>query len=379
MIGSLVFSKSHSLVRYIRREGYVDNGETYCSLRTLRCDLKDKDDEYLRGVVSALALNLGDKRLKKFIKHNTENFSLSRFVKFCSFLDENKCKRVMYLTEYHELLKGVDTKEAESLVYNLKNAKVTSKKGFIARHGEDIGGLMFKEFQRTSSLSYEIKKESGFDTRLISHWCKDHWIAKGYSEKEAELAVSEAQFKYAGINPTIWRSKGYSESEVDTIMAEIDSKKGSAYSFDKLRLKLSHLSEDEVLSILENRKTNMVNTLIEKELAAPKEYYDKFKSYSHRVRVLTEQSKLHLVDNIHLRSLNYHLDHRYSILRGFLDNVPAEVLSSHHNLEVISATDNLSKASGCSIELSELLSKACIVYHNKSTVTQSTIIQSNVN
>lgn len=379
MIRGLEFSSTKSLVRYIRRAVYVDNGETYYSLRTLRCDLKDKDDEYLRGVVSALILNLGDKRLKKFIKHNPVNFSLSRFIKYCDFLDSNKYKSVMYLVEYHKLLRGVGDKEAESLVSAVKSNKVTSREGFIARHGDVIGEQMFKEFQRTSSLSYEIKKENGFDIRLISHWCKDHWIAKGYSEKEAELAVSESQFKYAGVNPTIWRSKGYSESEVDTIMAEIDSKKGASYSFDKLQLKLPHLSADEVLSILDGRKVSMVNTFIEKELAAPKEDYDKFKSYSHKVRVLTEQSKLHLVDNIHLRSLNYHLDHRYSILRGFLDNVPAEVLSSHHNLEVISATDNLSKASGCSIELSELLSRACIVYHNKDIVTQSTIIQSNVN
>ena len=51
----------------------------------------------------------------------------------------------------------------------------------------------------------------------------------------------------------------------------------------------------------------------------------------------------------------YHLDHKYSILRGFLDNIDASVIGSIHNLEMIIGRNNLVKGCKCSITINELM------------------------
>jgi hypothetical protein len=58
-----------------------------------------------------------------------------------------------------------------------------------------------------------------------------------------------------------------------------------------------------------------------------------------------------------LRGKDYHLDHKYSIVRGFLDNIEEEIIASPLNLEIKSSKDNLSKQGNCDITLEELLEK----------------------
>lgn len=51
---------------------------------------------------------------------------------------------------------------------------------------------------------------------------------------------------------------------------------------------------------------------------------------------------------------DYQLDHKFSIIEGFKQNVPVEVMSSLVNLELLKAFDNASKQGNCSITLEEL-------------------------
>jgi len=50
----------------------------------------------------------------------------------------------------------------------------------------------------------------------------------------------------------------------------------------------------------------------------------------------------------------YHLDHKYSIYEGFRNGIPAYVIGSHHNLQIIKYIDNLTKMTECSITIDEL-------------------------
>jgi len=54
----------------------------------------------------------------------------------------------------------------------------------------------------------------------------------------------------------------------------------------------------------------------------------------------------------------YHLDHKYSIFQGFLDGVPADVIGSKFNLEMLPWRENLIKRTKCSISLEELMNEA---------------------
>jgi len=49
------------------------------------------------------------------------------------------------------------------------------------------------------------------------------------------------------------------------------------------------------------------------------------------------------------------LDHKYSKLQGFKDNVNPEIIGNINNLEFIPWKDNISKKDKCSITINELL------------------------
>lgn len=50
-----------------------------------------------------------------------------------------------------------------------------------------------------------------------------------------------------------------------------------------------------------------------------------------------------------IRGNNYHLDHKYSIIRGYYDGIAPEMIGSIHNLEIITAEENVRKGAKCSI------------------------------
>jgi hypothetical protein len=58
-----------------------------------------------------------------------------------------------------------------------------------------------------------------------------------------------------------------------------------------------------------------------------------------------------------LRSNNLHLDHIYSIYDGFLNNVPAFIIASPHNLRLVSCSKNLSKGKKSEIMFENLCEK----------------------
>jgi len=58
------------------------------------------------------------------------------------------------------------------------------------------------------------------------------------------------------------------------------------------------------------------------------------------------------------RSINdFHLDHKYSISKGYLNNIPVYIIGSLSNLEVIPSYDNRKKGKSCSITKEELFNE----------------------
>jgi len=55
------------------------------------------------------------------------------------------------------------------------------------------------------------------------------------------------------------------------------------------------------------------------------------------------------IDPHGLRGNGFHLDHKYSIIRGYYDGVPPEIIGSVANLEILPVTENLLKGAKCSI------------------------------
>ena len=61
------------------------------------------------------------------------------------------------------------------------------------------------------------------------------------------------------------------------------------------------------------------------------------------------------IDPNGVRGKGYHLDHKYSIIRGYYDGIPPEIIGSKFNLEILLESENLKKNSKCSITRDQLL------------------------
>ena len=81
-----------------------------------------------------------------------------------------------------------------------------------------------------------------------------------------------------------------------------------------------------------------------------------FKKYRRKVYYWTSKNNLNVLENSDKRGRGrYHLDHKYSITKGFLDNIPPKILGCIHNLEMLTHKKNIVKNSKCSISKEKLL------------------------
>lgn len=77
-----------------------------------------------------------------------------------------------------------------------------------------------------------------------------------------------------------------------------------------------------------------------------------FRSYRNRVKVLTERTYIENIDEInplkHTRAVAgtegaYHLDHKIPVKRGFVENIPPEVIADKTNLQMLPWRENIIK------------------------------------
>lgn len=85
-----------------------------------------------------------------------------------------------------------------------------------------------------------------------------------------------------------------------------------------------------------------------------------FNEYSRLCRSLTEKTYRkykYIINPLNLKrgKNTYHLDHKISILYGFLNNISPDILANICNLEILAAYKNSNKSAACSININELI------------------------
>jgi len=89
--------------------------------------------------------------------------------------------------------------------------------------------------------------------------------------------------------------------------------------------------------------------------------YNDFKLYKKLVCYLTEKNYKtykHIINTSESkRSRDNHLDHKFSIIEGFKNNILPIIIADPINLEVIGAVENCSKQDKCSITMEQLLNE----------------------
>ena len=92
------------------------------------------------------------------------------------------------------------------------------------------------------------------------------------------------------------------------------------------------------------------------------EQIDIYYKYELEVLKITRQQPIKLLANYNNRGNSgvdgaYHLDHKYSIIEGFKNNIKPELIGNIRNLEFIPWKENLNKRAKCSITIKELINE----------------------
>jgi hypothetical protein len=107
------------------------------------------------------------------------------------------------------------------------------------------------------------------------------------------------------------------------------------------RIKASNISKKRFLNETENEKEERIN----RHIKVYKETNRSLKLHSYKL------------ENFDKRGRNkFHLDHRYSIHKGFKNNIDSKIIGHIKNLQMLPESENIKKGTTCSIELQELLS-----------------------
>lgn len=294
-------------------------------------------------------------------------------------------RKNVYDPEYISKKKNISIEEAMLFVQNYKKNKVTSKEGFIRRHGLAQGELMFLNFQKTSkkSSNFEYWLSTYEGTTPAQDWiarnrrkskrCIEYWTCRGASYDEALYLVSQYQKNTSGVHEQYYLNQGYTQEEIEAILNQINEKRDGS-SIDGIRKKYPNLDEEEILAryqkICSSKSHSPTfgqllktrNTLEKNGIWIPLEYLSMYQMYIREVRKITSKQLIHTLPNYSLRGLSgtpgaYQLDHIFSISQGFIQNIPAEIIGSIHNLRMIPWEVNNTKQGKCDITKEELLEK----------------------
>ena len=91
----------------------------------------------------------------------------------------------------------------------------------------------------------------------------------------------------------------------------------------------------------------------------PEDLYENYKKYNKKVYYFTKKQSLDLLDNYEKRGKSgiegtYQLDHKYSIVQGFKDNIEPFIIGNIVNLHFIPSNENSGKGKKCIISKEKL-------------------------
>jgi len=112
----------------------------------------------------------------------------------------------------------------------------------------------------------------------------------------------------------------------------------------------------------EIRINNVMKTKIERGWVIPDEFLSDYQIYRKKVKRLTEivyKKYKNIINPNNLERITngkngVQLDHKYSIIEGFLNNVEPEIISHHCNLQMLEWDNNRTKSKKCDIDLEQL-------------------------
>jgi|GEM_PF-2978267 len=203
---------------------------------------------------------------------------------------------------------------------------------------------------------------------------KDLYLKKRYScIKIAKILNLSKEFIKKNLKIYGILRNGYSNGKKINLSVDDQNKIKSLYLYEYKNTKeigeILGLSKDYVSSFLNksgfrrNKSTGTsVGNVRKNRNISYEEYLEllpEYLKYKNMVLKITRKQPIQNLPNYDKRGLAgvegaYHLDHKYSILEGFKNDISPEIIGSINNLEFIPWIENTRKKANCSITIEEL-------------------------
>ena len=259
--------------------------------------------------------------------------------------------------------------EAEEYIKQYKQHKATTLSNFIKRYGKEIGTEKYNSWKNKSlAKGWEISKKNG---KSQSKFSPEYYIRHGYNRHDAYKMAIQWQHENSPLHIEYYIKRGkdieyarkmirkihdkkigrdcyreYLENTTDYTKQEIDKIiKESRGNFSKEKLDIQQFNE----RIYKTRKT-----FERKGIWIPLSDLSDYELYRREVWKYTDKNDLSSLENYEKRGRAgvpgaYHLDHKFSISRGFIEGISPDIIGSIQNLEFITWEDNVRKQGKCSI------------------------------
>lgn len=181
----------------------------------------------------------------------------------------------------------------------------------------------------------------------------EFWMKRGYHQDDAIKKISEIQRAHAGVHREYWQSKGLSKIEIDAIMEDIASRKDSS----SLKFCIKKYGEDLGKRIFDTRRKLRSSCFREYGKMA-EELRIGYDAYCVAVSRYTRLAMKNMPCCPGIRGKKrgmYQVDHKFSRMQGFIDDIPPEIIGAVQNLEWIPVEENCSKRKNCSTTLKHLM------------------------
>ena len=286
-----------------------------------------------------------------------------------------KPKNNVYDPIYISKRENITLDEAKIFIENYKKNKATNKQNFIKKHGEELGLKLYGQW-----IDKSLGKGHKLEGKYKSLYCKEFYVKNGYTEEESIRLAKEAQYKNSSLHIDYYLNRGFTLEQAKKKIKNIHAKKKDRnYLLESLILLHPNKNIEELLEMQRNirdssskeklgeEKFNLKNNKMRKTLEnngawVPLSEKTEYEFYSYMVWFYTNSNDLKGLENYDKRGRAgvdgaFHLDHKFSISAGFVQNIPPELIGSINNLVFLPWEENVKKQGNCSITKEDLINE----------------------
>lgn len=263
--------------------------------------------------------------------------------------------------------------EAKIKIIQYKKNKATSKENFIFKYGEELGTEKYNEWiDKSLGVGHKL------DGKLKSKLSPAYWLNKGYSETESYNRAVEYQHEHSPFHIEYYIKRNKSIEYAKNRIRKLHDKKLGIKSIENYRKLYPGASDYSLYQLIKFDKNSISSwkygnewfnhriSSIRKTMEAnghwcKTENKSEYENYRKLVNYYTSKNDLSLLLNFekrgHILNDGYHLDHIYSISKGYINDIDPKIIGSIFNLRFIHWKDNVIKGSKCDITKTELIEK----------------------